>query len=85
VKASEVKVAFMVFQESPPRVSPIEIISAQPQSNNAPSSFTRDIVSAAARITLNVKSTCFLNIVVDGFSFETIDVMTIICQFLYGF
>jgi hypothetical protein len=33
-KASEVKVAFMVFQKPPPGVSPIVIISAWPQSNN---------------------------------------------------
>ncbi len=37
-KASDVKVAFMVFQRPPPGVSPIVIISARPQSNNECSS-----------------------------------------------
>jgi hypothetical protein len=38
-KASEVKVAFMVFQKPPPGESPIVIISARPLSNNECSSW----------------------------------------------
>ncbi len=46
-KASEEKIAFMVFQKPPPGVSPIVIISALSQSNNECSSFTADIMNAA--------------------------------------
>ncbi len=83
-KASEVKVAFMVFQKPPPGVSPIVIISAQPQSNNECSSFTADIMNAADLMTKQVKTTSFVNFAVDGVSLETKDVMTTICNFLGG-
>ena len=83
-KASEVKVAFMVFQKTPPGVSPIVIISARPQSNNECSSFTADIMNAADLVTKQVKSTSFVNFAVDGVSLETKDVMTTICNFLSG-
>jgi hypothetical protein len=83
-KASEVKVAFMFFQKPPPGVSPIVIISAQPQSNNECSSFTSDIMNADDLVTKQVKSTSFVNFSVDGMSLETKDVMTAICNFLSG-
>ncbi len=65
-KASEVKVAFIVFQKPPPGVSPIVIISARPQSNNECSSFTADIMNASDLVTKQVKSTSFVNFAVDG-------------------
>jgi hypothetical protein len=83
-KASEVKVAFMVFQKPPPGVSPIVIISARPQSNNECSSFTTDIMNAADLVTKQHMSTSFINFAVDGVSLETKDVMTAICNFLSG-
>ncbi len=83
-KASEVKVAFMVFQKPPPGVSPIVIIFAWPQSNNECTSFTADIMNAADLGTKQVKSTSFVNFAVDGVSLETKDVMTTICNFLSG-
>jgi hypothetical protein len=82
--ASEVKVAFMVFQKPPPGVSPIVIISAWPQSNNECSSFTADIMNAADFVTRQFPSTSFVNFAVDGVSLETKDVMTTICNFLGG-
>jgi hypothetical protein len=51
----------MVFQKPPPGVSPIVIISAQPQSNNECSNFTADIMNAADLVTKQVKSTSFVN------------------------
>jgi hypothetical protein len=83
-KASEVKVAFMVFQKPPPGVSPFVIISARPQSNKKCSSSTADIMNAAELVTKKVKSTSFVNFAVDGVSLETKDVMTTICNFLSG-
>ncbi len=83
-KASEVKVAFMVFQKPPPGVSPIVIIYARPQSKNECSSFTADIMNAADLVTKQVNSILFVNFAVDGVSLETKDVMTTICNFLSG-
>ena len=62
--ASEVKVAFMVFQKPPPGVSPIVIISARPQSNNECSSFTADIMNAADFVTRQFPSTSMVEDVV---------------------
>jgi hypothetical protein len=83
-KASEVKVALMVFQKPAPGVSPIVIISAWPQSDNECSSFTADIMNAADFVTKQIQSTSFINFAVDGMSLETKDVMRTICNFLCG-
>ena len=83
-KASQVKAVFMVFQKPPPGVSPIVIISARPQSNNACSSFTVDLMNAADFVTRQIQSTSFVNFAVDGVSLETKDVMTTKCNFLCG-
>jgi hypothetical protein len=66
-KASEVKLAFMVFQKPPPGVSHTVIISAQLQSNNECLSFTADIMNAADFVTkqFHFQSTSFTNFAVD--------------------
>ena len=83
-KASEVKVAFMVFQGVRKGQSTTEIISARPQSNNESSDFTRDIVSAATSLVTTTPNTSFLSFAVDGVAVETDDVRTTICEFLNG-
>ena len=79
--ASEVKVGIMVFANPPIGTSPFEIIAARPQTNNATSNFTRDLVDASKRVASKYL-TSFLNFAVDGVSLEQSDVMTAICRFL---
>ncbi len=81
--ANKVKVGIMMFAKSPSGTSPFEIIGAQPQTNNATSDFTRDLVEASRTVAKTFNAS-FLNFAVDGVSLEQTDVMTEICNFLSG-
>ena len=73
----------MVFANPPPKMSPFEIIAAQPQTNNATSSFTSDLVEASTTVAKKCVPS-FLNFATDGVSLEQADIMTAICGFLSG-
>lgn len=83
VVADEIKVGIMVVLKPRPGTSPFEIIAARPQTNNAVSDFTRDLVEAATTVAKK-HQTSFVNFSVDGVSLEQSDVMTAICNFLDG-
>lgn len=84
VKATEVKVAFIVFQQVPSGLPPVEIIALRPQSNNESSDFTNVVVQAAATIAEETPNGSLLSFAVDGVSVESKDVMTANCKFLDG-
>ena len=84
VKATEVKVAFVVFQQVRSGLPPVEIIASRQQSNNESSDFTNVVVHAAATISEETPNRSLLSFAVDGVSVESKDVMTANCKFLDG-
>jgi hypothetical protein len=86
--AVEIKVIFVVFQNCPQGVSPVEIIGARQLTSNETSSLTSDAIDAAVEVaalssTLQSK-VFFTNFAVDGVSAESSDVMEAVSKFLDG-
>ena len=81
-QASEIKVALLTFQSSPPGVPISELVAARPQSNNESNDFIKEIeLEASASVSRN-KQARFSNIAVDGVSCESNHVWRMICNFL---
>ena len=76
----------MTFQNTPPGVSPSEIVAARPQSNNESNEFIVDMERSAALAlhTTGASATSFVNFAVDGVSCESRHVWTAECNFLSG-
>ena len=67
-QASEIKVALLTFQSSPPGVSISELVAARHQSNNKSNDSIKEIELEASVSVSRNKQTCFSNIAVDGVS-----------------
>ena len=76
----------MTFQNTPPGISPSEIVAARPQSNNESNEFIVDMErsTALALHTTGASTTSFVNFAVDGVSCESRHVWTAECNFLSG-
>jgi len=79
--ASEVKVAIMSFQHSPPGISPTEVIAARPQGNNESNDFIKMMEVAAVSVSRTGRGR-FVNFSVDGVSVESWHVWSALCEFL---
>ena len=69
-KASEVKVAIIIFQNSPPGVPKFETIAARPQSNNGSNDFITSVEGAVstALVSSGIPSSSFVNFAVEYFT-----------------
>ena len=83
-KASEVKVAIIIFQNARLGVAKFEAIAARPQSNNESNDFITSIEDAvsSALLSSGAHPSSFINFAVDGVSCEAYYVQTRICLFL---
>ena len=79
--ASEVKIAVVTYQGSPPGINPSEIVAARPQTNNESNDFIMEMERAASAISKSTGAS-FTNITVDGVSCESRHVWRMICEFL---
>ena len=70
--ANKVKVSYMMFQNPPKGVTPVEIISARTQTNNISSDFTDNTVIAARYVVKNISNMYFLNFGVYGVTHDII-------------
>ena len=81
-QASEIKVALLTFQSSPPGVPISELVAARLQSNNESNDSIKEIeLEALASVSRN-KQARFSNIAVDGVSCESNHMWRMICTFL---
>jgi hypothetical protein len=81
-EATEIKVALLTFQSSPPGVPISELVAARPQSNNESNDFIKEIELEASASVSRHKQARFSNISVDGVSCESKHVWRMICTFL---
>ena len=69
-EATEVKITVVTFQNTPPGVSPTEIIASRPQSNKDANTFIK-YMEASASAAANEGRARFSNLTVDGVSCES--------------
>jgi len=83
-RASEVKVALIMFQNAPQGVAKFEAIAAYPQSNNESNDFITSIENAvsSALVLVGVHSSSFVNTVCDGVYCESAYLWKMTCLFL---